>query len=368
MRSEEALRLWAGAILAGERPVPEPPTGTNPGQIRNFLQQHRAHAAVYDCAGRNSEIRLSTEPWRRLQDDCRQLAAAELIRADEFVRILGAAGSRLSPPPVVFKGAALAYQIYSAPHLRVRDDTDMLVASSTMGATRSFFAEHGYRTSDSIDAPLVMRQASFVMQDALNVTHAWDVHWAFSNRPAFADFLTFEGLLRTAVEVRVDNITFLAPETVDSLLIACLHLIGHHANDVRLIWLYDIHLLAASLDPAERRRFLDRATERGQIRAACHAALELTQRYLPAEHNDTLRRALDPGTGERRILEQRYITDLLEDATAVGRGNRLRFAAQHLFPSPDYMTRRFAIRHRWQLPFWYAIRIARALPKLFRLR
>jgi hypothetical protein len=366
MKTEEALRLWAGAILAGGRPVPEPPADTGPAQIREFLQQHRAHAAVYDRAERNPEIRLSTEPWRRLQGDCRQLAAAELIRENELVRMLGAAGSRLSPPPIVFKGAALAYQIYPTPHLRVRDDTDILVAPGTMAATRSLFADHGYRPSDAIDAPLVMRQASFIMQDALNVMHAWDVHWAFSNRPAFADFLTFEGLLRTAVEVRVDGITFLAPNTVDSLLIACLHLIGHHANDVRLIWLYDIHLLAASLDTAGRRRFLARARERSQIRVACHAALEQTQHYIPGQPVDELRRALDPGDGSRWKSDRRHLAVLLDDAEAIGRGNRLRFAAQHVFPPADYMMKRFDIRHRWQLPFWYLVRIGRAIPKLFR--
>jgi hypothetical protein len=367
MKTEEVLRLWTGAILAGRRPVPDLlPAGTDPAKVREFLQQHRAHAAVYDRAGRNPEIRLSIEPWRRLQGDCRQLAATELIRENELVRMLGAAGSRLSPPPIVFKGTALAYQIYPAPHLRVRDDTDMLVASSTMEATRSFFAEHGYRPSDAIDAPLVMRQASFIMQDALNVTHAWDVHWAFSNRPAFADFLTFEGLLRTAVEVRVDKITFLTPNIVDSLLIACLHLIGHHANDVRLIWLYDIHLLAASLGPAERRRFLDQATERRQIRTACHAAFELTQHYIPGQPVDELRRALDPGDGSTWKSDRTHLAVLVDDADAIGRGNRLRFVAQHVFPSADYMVKRFAIRHRWQLPFWYLVRIGRAIPKLFR--
>ncbi len=147
-----------------------------------------------------------------------------------------------------------------------------------------------------------------------------------------------------------------------------MHLIGHHAGEPRLIWLYDIHLLAGLLKDSEYRRFLDEAAAPAAVRAACHAALALTQRYIPSERTDRLCCALDPGPGERWRMNRFYLTGLFADASAVGRGRRLRFVGQHIFPSAAYMVKRFDIRHRWQLPFWYAVRIGRAIPKLFRRR
>lgn len=359
---EEALRAWAGRALIEGRHQAAPPIDDTE-RLRGFLRRHGLAALL---AGTPGTSPADGHPGDE-GSDTRSAVAAEMARSHELAAVLSALAAREVPAPIIFKGQALAHTLYPKPWLRPRTDIDALIEHAAFDALVEALSALGYTRADAIDADLVLPQAS-LHRRRHGVSHVWDVHWRISNRPALADILTIPDIRRNALETRIGHAAFLTPDPVDNLLLACLHIVGHHAGEIRMIWLYDIHLLSASLSSTQHRRFLDRARGQPQARAACHAALELTQRYLPADHNDALRRALDPGTGERRNLEQRYITDLLEDATAVGRGNRLRFAAQHLFPSPDYMTRRFAIRHRWQLPFWYAIRIARALPKLFRLR
>lgn len=358
---EEALRVWAGGLLIGTGEHRDPPDG-DPERVAGFCRLHGIEPLLAGAPGARAS------PWRRDDGDpIKRCVAAEMVRQQEFVSVLRTLQSEAALKPIICKGQALAHAIYPQPWLRPRTDIDALVERGSFEAMAGVLATLGYQRAGSFDADLVMPQLAFFKR-AHGICHVWDVHRRLSNRPALAGALEYAGLRQSVMEFRVDDVTFLAPDRVNSLLIACLHLIGHHANDIRLIWLYDIHLLAASLDTGELRQFLSKAMAGRQVQAACHAALQLTQRYIPAQHTDELRHELDPGPGARWPSEQTYLTGLMADAGAIGRGNLLRFLAQHVFPSPDYMVKRFGIRHRWQLPFWYAIRIGRALPKLFRRR
>lgn len=366
MTDEESLRRWAGGLLVHARDLPQlPPAG--PVEILEFLRRHGIQVLVYERAFRHTV----SPGWRDLagwlRDDYRLSVAVEMARSHEVAWVMRHMTAHCRRRPVIIKGAALAYQIYDSPPARIRGDIDALVERSAVETIVGMLTALGYERVTAIDADLVLPQLSLHKQQ-YGASHVWDVHWRISNRPALAELLECPEIRENAVETRIHDAAFLAPGRVDSLLIACLHLIGHHPGEIRLIWLYDIHLLAAALSAAGRRRFLDKAMARPQARAACHAAFELTQRYLPAGPTDDLRRALDPGSGARWKVDRTYLAGLVEDAGAVGRGKRLRFVAQHVFPSAGYMMKRFGIRHRWQLPFWYAVRIGRAVPKLFRRR
>lgn len=334
-----------------------------PKAVEAFLRWHGIEPCISHFLPEHHPARAGALP----EFDRPHVIAVEMARTHEFVRVLTEIQDRLPDPPIVYKGQALAHNLYPHPWLRPRGDVDVLVEQSSVAGLLDTMGRLGYEKTLSTEADLVMPQASMRRRHA-GVEHVWDVHWGISNRPAWSDILAYDALQGAAVNVPVDRISFRAPCPAHSLLIACLHLIGHHPGEHRMIWLYDIHLLAASLSAAERRRFMDQAMERPQARAACHAALEATQRYIPGEPTDELRLALDPGPGARWRGERSYLAGLVEDAGAVAKGNRLKFVTQHVLPSSDYMMKRFGIRHRWQLPFWYVVRIGRAVPKLFRRR
>lgn len=358
---EERLREWAGGILSARR-IPCAPPGVDRGLVDKFIRTHGIELLLPGWTGNQS----SRETSRAEGGAMKGAVAAEMAWNHEFVHAIKALQcAGLSP--VVFKGQALAYTMYPQPWLRPRTDIDALVERDAFEATVDALTRQGYERAGAIDADLVLPQLS-LHKRRHGMNHVWDVHWRVSNRPALGDVLSYAAIRAGALETNVDGVPFLTPDRVHSLLIACVHLIGHHAGELRLIWLYDIHLLAELLDDSEYRRFLDEAAAPAPMRAACHAALALTQHYIPSERIDALCRALDPGAGARWRMNRFYITGLVADAGAVGRGKRLRFVGQHVFPSADYMMKRFAIRHRWQLPFWYAMRIGRAIPKLFRRR
>lgn len=355
------MREWAGGILSDRREFSAPPEAHR-ALVSDFVRAHGIELLLPGWRGDGP----SRDPPRPEDEAVKGAVAAEMARNNEFVQVIKALRTA-GLAPVIFKGQALAYSTYPQPWLRPRTDIDALIARSSFEAMVNILTSLGYGRTVAIDADLVLPQLS-LYKNRHGMSHVWDVHWRISNRPALAEALTSMEIFANAVETRIDDIAFLIPNRVYSLLIGCLHLVGHHADEIRMIWLYDLHLLVASMNDAEYQRFLDRSLKTVPMRAACHAALELTQRYLPEERTDALCRALDPGAKAQWATDQRYLDGLIGDVSAIGRGNRLRFVAQHMFPSADYMMKRFGIRHRWQLPFWYVVRIGRAVPKLLRRR
>jgi len=348
--------------MIGDRAPGSPPID-DMEQLVQFMRHHGVAVLLADTAREHLPAGLLVIDRGLVKS----AVAAEMARRHELVTVLAAMQSRGLAPPLLIKGQALAYTLYQQPWLRPRTDIDALFEAGALDAVLAVLTALGYERVNGIDSDLILPQTS-LLRHHCGVEHIWDVHWRISNRPTFANTLTIPDIRQRAMKIGLAGAPFLAPDRLDSLLLACLHLIGHHAYEIRLIWLYDIHLLVESLSASEKSGFLDKARSHPRVRAACHAALAVTQRYLPTERTDALCRALDPGSGARWKLERTYLASLMDDARAVGPGHRLRLLAQHVFPSRQYMLRRFPIQHRWQLPFWYGLRLARALPKLMRRR
>jgi len=359
---EESLRRWAGSLLAGSRPSRPLAAGVN--LTRDFLRSHGIEPSLVEKARTDPTLKRALPDESSLE----HCVAVEMARQTEFISVIRALQAQCpSHPPVFLKGQALAYVLYPQPWLRSRSDIDALVPRDSIHAITNVLRTRGYRPANAIDGDLVLRQMSLAKRQ-YGIDHIWDVHWSISNRPAFQDLLSYKHLLDTGTPVTVEDVTFMVPNTVSNLLIACLHLVGHHAHDVRLVWLYDMHLLAERMSESQKQEFLDLAGGRPEIGAACHAALSLTGKYLLSQATAGLERALDPGPKHRLRLKRFYVARLFEDARAMDRTNRYRFARQHLFPSAAYMKERFGLKYSWQVPVWYVVRIGRAIPKLFRRR
>ena len=89
-----------------------------------------------------------------------------------------------------------------------------------------------------------------------------DLHWRSSNSPALARLMDYEEMQARAVPVPSLGPAAFAPCPVHALLFACIHRAGHEHAPMyvdgvavpvkdRLIWLYDIHLLASKMQGAE---------------------------------------------------------------------------------------------------------------------
>ena len=140
------------------------------------------------------------------------------------------------------------------------------------------------------------------------------------------------------------------PSEVDSLLIACVHRSGHHNHQERLIWLYDIHLLASRLSDEQWTQLCEKAITKC-ICAITLNALEtcqyLLQTKIPVKVMETLRDStankeasaifLDHSLSERHY----YWADIKSMPSL---RSKLIFLRETLFPSPAYVRQRMNSR------------------------
>jgi len=185
-------------------------------------------------------------------------AVLEPFRLADLRALLDALAAR-GIEPLIVKGTALAYSLYDAPEQRPRADTDLLLATEELDAARDGFRELGYVEQLSSGD---MEQTIFRRVDAAGADHVYDVHWAPTNAPAFADVLRIDELRARSVPLPRIGAHARTICDVDALLYACVHRVAHHFDSDRLIWLADIHLLRERMPREEHARFWALATER----------------------------------------------------------------------------------------------------------
>ena len=359
----------AAAVLRGE-PVPWPPEGEHAA----FLETARVHGVqpllahqlhLSRCGSRwPDEVR---EPLRQAT---RMEALADEVRRRELQSVLAAldaAGVR----GLLMKGAALAYLCYPHPALRPRCDTDLLIKQDDQATVNRVMEELGYRRGTLTSGDLAMPQFMLVKADRTRVWHAYDFHVKIANPAVFSDLLSFEDAAARSVAVPALGESARALGPVDALLLACIHRVAHHQDSEKLLWLYDIHLLASGMDHPTFERFAALASEK-RVRAVSVRGLTLARRWFATDlPGDVMETLAVQGSAEptAAFLDGRLsgVDILLSDLAALGgwsaRGQLLR---QHLFPPAVYMRERYDVSGSLLLPALYAHRAVRGLWKWFR--
>ena len=309
-----------------------------------------------------------------LKDEAASEAIVDMIKGQETVKVLKAL-ELSGVGPLLMKGLPLAYTHYRSPHLRPRGDADMLIRRGERETASGVLAELGYERLNTMRGELVSSQSSWNKVDEYQVTHAIDLHWRLNNCQIFAEAASYDELLRGSVPVRVLGARALGP--VHALLLACMHRVAHvtaswSINDTRhygdrLIWLYDIHLLASGMSLQELTEFVRLAVER-RIKTICSDGLRHSQRCfgtpLPVEVLAALS-AAGPPEPSARYLDPGRLRFLMRDIRSLSNVyDRLRLVKEHLFPPADYMLKKYAVSRRGWLSILY---LRRAIQGIWRL-
>jgi hypothetical protein len=338
-------------------------------------------AAILEAARRHDMHLLLTPEGGRVVDDAvraaldadlRAAAIADLLREGELRQLLGrlaAAGVRA----LVLKGAALAYTVYSAPHLRPRGDLDLLIARRDLESADRTLAAAGWLRTVEHDSAVITTQRHYVLGGTPRFAEHLDLHWKIAVPRIFGDAIGFDELASRAVPI-----TPLSPDAwtlspADSLFLACLHRVAHHQDAADLLWLWDIHLLASSLSDRERASFTDLAGQRA-MRAVCARGLELALARFATPRAPELIASLhlSPDEGEEPSATflhggMRQVDLLRSDLSTVRHWRAgLALMRAHLFPNAAYVKSKYP---RWPaaaLPLAYLDRIVRGAPKWFR--
>ena len=343
-----------------------PPTADEQTALLEAADRHGVGALVYAALSRSD----ANPPTDRLRARMREEAAAEVLRVAESARVVTALGNT-QICTLVFKGGALAHSHYEDSWHRARDDLDLLIAPSDRERASQVLQDLGYAQLLAASGEYVSHQSSFVHVDSRGLQLNVDLHWRLSNPHRYAPCFPFDALWTDRRELPALGPQGYCPNDVDALLIACVHLIAHHHDEVRLIWLLDIHLLVTNLDE-DRLDTFGALAQRRDLTAPCQVALALAGQALgtclppsvathwfPPERLAEHQRALDQERGRISIW--------WSDFNAMS-GWRERFAwvRELAFPPPEYMLHRFRTRPwRW-LPALYVERAVSGTVRLLR--
>ena len=283
------------------------------------------------------------------------------MRERELTRVIGtlaAAGVQA----LVAKGAALAYSVYPAPHLRPRVDADLLVRHDDLARVLAVLTDLGYARAAQNVGELVSHQVGLGRTDSHGVWHAVDVHWKIANPQVFADLLSVTTLLADSVPLPALGPHARMPRADYALLLAVVHAAAHHTRRPRLIWLYDLHLLCTRMSADDMERAVAGARATG-LAALCAAALRETRQTFDTPIEGRVFEALDavdPRTEAPALYVEAtggkldtLVSDLRSLRSWQARGRLIR---EHVFPPAEYMLRVYRTSHRSWLPALYVHR------------
>jgi hypothetical protein len=349
------------------------PSGSTSADESAFLEAATAHGVGPLVAHHlHSAHVLATWPdtiREALQRSARVEVVIEEYRHAEVREVLETL-ARGGIKPLIFKGGAVAHLYYPKPFLRPRCDTDLLIAKDDLNAVSQVMTEREYSPWNLTPGELIMPQRAFMKRHRWAGTHAFDVHWKIVNAQAFAGMLTFEELGGRSIDLPIVGAHARTFSHADALLLACIHIVAHHTGTRRLLWFYDLHLMAQAMDERAFEGFAALAIEK-HAAAACASSLRAAQQWfhttLP-EHvlaELTQRGSREPSAtySSRRMRPVDVLKSDLKSLTGVRA--RLQLLREHLCPPAAYMLARYQTSNRLWLPALYVNRVVSGAWKWF---
>ena len=351
--------LLASALRGGS--LPPPPRAEWPA----LLAAAGEHGVLPLLADAAAAARWDVDLLTAMRPAVAAETALAMLREPELRRVLSSLASA-GVTPLLLKGAHLAFTVYPTPDRRPRLDTDLLVREGDRDALKECLAALGYRPGPWVTGPdmkVAFTQFQYRRVDESGASHNLDIHWRIAVPKVFAERLTYDDLRRAAVAVPRLGPHALAPSLPLALVVSCLHRTAHHGASMRLVWLYDIHLLAAQLSAPDWDVVVEQALSSG-IAPVVGAGLEQATARLgtpiPPSVHERLRAgtaATDPDVLPFLNGRPPQMQVALSDWRRItGAAARVRFLQEHLFPPASYMRHRYGISSRAALPFLYVHR------------
>jgi len=304
----------------------------------------------------------TTFQWSRTRYFHMERQLGEIVAAfkDEGVRIL------------VLKGPALGRTIYPDAVLRPASDIDLLVRPDEFMKARKIFKRIDYQCKSKIFEVFkdFHREEEFISRTDSRVMHSVDLHWDLHQFFGEKRGNKVEVIFQNAIEVKASDLSFETMHPVDALINAALHLIMHHNQDMRLIWVYDIALLARSLVVPEDWEMLQEKSSEWGARLAVEESLKLAQILTDLQvpkHFDNFstwpKPAIDELTCMNNAMAKGENTDTLFNllkglylSSSAKNFKKITYIFKLIFPDLDYMRHWYPRYNGLLLPLSYARR------------
>lgn len=338
--------------------------------VEDFLKRVDYHGV----SGLLDEKIKHLETWPRDLSDAihgRALedAVRELFHQQLFSR-LHAALVDIGVRPVILKGTALAYALYPDQRLRTRGDTDILILKTDRSKAHGVLRNLGFEPDKGVSGEFISYEKNYTFRAAAMGALNVDLHWRISNSEVLSRLFSYEELLDHAVCVPKLCPHALGLGPVHAMLIACMHRVTHKQNPYyvdgiayygadRLIWLYDIHLLAMSFSSDQWRELLAFAKDKG-LCATCLDGLRGAKARFHTDCPDFVCAGLaEPGMKERPtkyLNATKFRQEWMNFCALEGFAKQLLFLRELFFPPVDYMRRKYPEPRLGWMPILYARR------------
>ncbi|MHB8789335.1 MAG: nucleotidyltransferase domain-containing protein [Desulfobulbaceae bacterium] len=341
------------SILRNE-PVAWPPSGE--WSATDFLatcQENGVTSLVYHFLKKSGELaNVSDDLLDSLRKHFLLVTAVELSRAAELGKVLDEC-SHSEIFPLLLKGAALSYTHYPSPGLRERCDTDLFIRIKDIDPFRRVMSNLGY----AVGYPVYKSHQFNCIHPRVQFADSFDVHWRISNSARYARVLDFDEVFDRSVLLRMVGARALG--NADALLLACIHLAGNPLHDAsRLLWIYDVHLLATAMHPGELLDLAKLAVAR-QVQDVCLQALAKSRQCfatsIPAEVMELMSASPDTLSFGKKIAQSNL--GLLWDDLLVLPGWRQKYALlrELFFPPKAYLENLYG-KTGWMWQPWLYLR------------
>ena len=341
---QEELRYLASLISPKEsddrvvktEPVKKPESLTDD----NIIERLDHHGVTMVALQANV---LSPSINQALQARKALAAASSELKTQTLIKVFNRFNKAGLAKCLLFKGTALAHTHYPEPWVRPSSDSDCLISPDDRLKFEKAFQKLKFKKLFAIEGELVSYQSTYSRvltgEVALNI----DLHWRINNRQILAKAYDLIELSERGTSIASLNHCVLLPSAVDSIIISSLHRLGHHANDERLIWLYDIHLLANSLNEDDWEE-LCLLCEDKKLAAITLDALatcnDLLGTHIPEESHEVLKKLARRGEPSKVFL-QRQLSEwqtFKQDIKALdGITSKAQLIKEHAFPNRDYI-------------------------------
>lgn len=191
---------------------------------------------------------------------------------------------------VVLKGFALAYDIYSKSYLRPSVDIDILIEDKDIERSKVIFLKKGYQNIKEWEPKEVHLQFTYSKPLLQNITCHWDVHRAISNDHEVSNLLPFSEVYARHSITKVGETWFKSISRPHAFIHASIHFLRHkyRKDTVRLIWLYDLFVLADKMTIAESDELILLVKSKGLANIIMQA-IEDTLVHFPSEYLNILK-------------------------------------------------------------------------------
>lgn len=279
---------------------------------------------------------------------------------------------------IVMKGAAFAHSLYPDPALRYSDDIDILIHPDDFFRACTVLKRSGYSPEDHLfsfdPANQTHIELGFSHCDPRKRYIPLELHRDLHYCLRYNSRAEIEGLFDRAVGMEGPGFSFESFDPVEALIHVCLHWTLHHPHMFRLIWVYDVLLLAQVLEhPFQWTRLQARSVEM-HGRLAVERCLRMAQFWtglrLPAGFDDfsTWPRAdaieegmvvHAPGWKKNAVSTFKYYWPIASSFR-----EKARYLVRILFPSRSYMKITHPPCRPWLLPLSYMERWMKWLRRL----